>query len=172
MVTQSDNVTFDFNRFHTIRMRSLGRISWRLKRFIDGFLEPRIQARGFADFKLSYLGVLANIEEAGTTNNELAKRACVTKQMMSKTVSLLEKEGYIYLEKNASDSRSNVIYLNKRGKELFLNLHECVTEMNEHFRQILGTDRLEELIDTMKFLVDELDKLPTAFPGCPGTEGS
>lgn len=169
MITEVDNRIFDFKRFDAIRTRSIGRISWRLKRFIDGFLEPRIQARGFTDFKLSYLALLATIEEQGITNNELAKRACVTKQMMSKTVSLLENEGYIYTEKNATDSRSNVIFLNKRGKELFVNLHECILEMHEQFQAILGADRFEELIDTMAYLVDELEKLPTEAEQAPAT---
>lgn len=158
MSPEVEKIVFDFGRFNQIRQRSLGRLSWRLKRYIESFLEPRLQARGFADFKLSYLALMANIEENGITNNELAKRACVTKQMMSKTVSLLERQGYIFTEKNVNDSRSSVIFLNERGKDLFISLHECITEMHHKFSGILGPERFEQLIESWVILMDALDK--------------
>ncbi|MCY7357661.1 MAG: MarR family transcriptional regulator [Rudanella sp.] len=157
MTPETDKLIFDLNHFDEIRRRSLGRLSWRLKRYIENFLEPHLQERGFADFKLSYLAVLANVEERGITNNELARRAYVTKQMMSKTVSLLEQQGYIYTKKHESDSRSSVIFLNERGKVLFINLHECITEMHDKFSMILGQNRFEQLIDSWVDLMDGLD---------------
>ncbi len=157
MTPETDKLIFDFDHFDEIRRRSLGRLSWRLKRYIESFLEPRLQERGFADFKLSYLAVLANVEERGITNNELARRACVTKQMMSKTVSLLEQQGYIYTKKHESDSRSSVIFLNERGKVLFINLHECISDMHDKFSTILGQNRFEQMIDSWVVLMDGLD---------------
>ncbi len=118
MIVEKDKKIVDFNQLRELRDRSLGRLIWRMKRYMDGFMEPRLQQMGFTDFKTSYLAFLANIEEKGITNNELAKRACVTKQMMSKTVSVLEAEGYIYTEKSETDSRSNRIFMNDRGFEL------------------------------------------------------
>ena len=90
MIVETDNKSFDFNQYRVLRERAIGRLLWRMKRYMDGFVEPRLQALGYRDFKMSYLMFLANIDEQGTTNNELAKRAGVTKQMMSKIVGLLE----------------------------------------------------------------------------------
>ena len=101
---------------------------------------------------------LSNIEEHGTTNNELAKKACVTKQMMSKIVGLLEDEGYIYTQKNPNDSRSSIIFLNERGKELFIALEGCMQEARNKFDTIVGRERMEQVIDTMSRLVTELEK--------------
>ncbi len=136
----------------------MGRLLWRLKRHMDNFVEPRLHALGYKDFKMSYLMFLANIEEKGTTNNELAKRACVTKQMMSKVVNLLEDKGYIFIEKNPNDSRSSVIFLNERGKELFITLRDCMQESRDQFDAIVGHDRMEQVIDTLVLLTDELEK--------------
>lgn len=158
MIVETDNKSFDFEQFREIRSRSVGRLLWRLKRFMDNFMEPRLHAKGFTDFKMSYLAFLATIDEKGITNNELAKRACVTKQMMSKTVSLLESEGYIYTEKNPNDSRSSVIFLNERGKELFHTLRECMQEARDRFDAVVGNDRMEQIIDTMVELTNALDK--------------
>jgi DNA-binding MarR family transcriptional regulator len=106
---------------------------------------------------MSYLMFLSNIEEGGTTNNELAKRACVTKQMMSKIVGLLEDEGYIYTQKNPTDSRSNIIFLNDRGKELFVTLKGCMQEARDKFDAIVGHERMNLVLDTMIELANKLD---------------
>ncbi|GAB3549661.1 MarR family winged helix-turn-helix transcriptional regulator [Spirosoma fluminis] len=153
-----DNNSFDFNQFRLIRERSIGRLFWRLKRFTSNYIEPRLHARGYADFKMSYLMFLSNIDEHGITNNELAKRACVTKQMMSKIVGLLEEEGYIYTQKNPTDSRSSIIFLNDRGKQLFVALEACMQEARNKFDAIVGYERMEQVIDTMSQLVIELEK--------------
>ena len=148
---------FSFDLFREIRSRSMGRLSWRLKRFLDEFLEPRLHQRGFTDFKLSYLRLIANIEENGTSNNELARKADVTKQMMSKVVSLLEAQGYIYTKKDEADCRASRIFLNERGFALLTSVYECMEEAHAHFATIIGPDRLTRLIDDMRDLVNGLD---------------
>lgn len=158
MITETDNKSFDFNQYRTIRSRAVGRLLWRLKRYVDNFIEPRLHTLGYANFKMSYLMVLANVEEGGTTNNELAKRAAVTKQMMSKIVSLLEADGYIHTEKNPHDSRSSVIFLNDRGKELFIALRDSMQESRDKFDAIVGYDRMEQVIDTLVLLTDTLER--------------
>ena len=154
---ETDNKTFDFDQYRLIRERSVGRLLWRLKRYTDGFMEPRLHALGFTDFKMSYLMFLANIEEHGTTNNELARKACVTKQMMSKIVGLLERENYIYTQKNPTDSRSSIIFLNDRGKELFVALRDSIEEARQKFDSIVGYEQMEQVIDTMLKLANKLE---------------
>ncbi|HEY0111039.1 MAG TPA: MarR family transcriptional regulator, partial [Fibrella sp.] len=58
-----ESKVFTFELFREVRGRSMGRLAWRLKRYLDEFLEPRLHQRGFTDFKLSYLRLIANIEE-------------------------------------------------------------------------------------------------------------
>ena len=121
-------------------------------------MEPRLHELGHTDFKMSYLILLANIEEDGTTNNELARKACVTKQMMSKIVGVLEEAGYIYTQKNPSDSRSSIIFLNERGKDLFRALKTGIQEIRERFDTIVGHDRMEQFIDTLVLLATTVEE--------------
>ncbi|GAB4038720.1 MarR family winged helix-turn-helix transcriptional regulator [Spirosoma gilvum] len=158
MILETHKNSFDFDQFRLIRERSVGRLFWRLKRFTSSYIEPRLHALGYTDFKMSYLMFLSSIDEQGTTNNELAKKACVTKQMMSKIVGLLEEQGYIYTQKNPNDSRSSIIFLNDRGKELFVKLEGCMQDARTKFDSIVGHDRMEQVIDTMYRLVTELEK--------------
>ena len=101
---------------------------------------------------------LGNVTEEGVTNNELAKRACVTKQAMSKVVNLLEREGYIYTKKNENDSRSSIICLSERGKALFLDLQDCMHDVKTRLASVVGEERWEQMIDTMVLLVEDLNK--------------
>lgn len=149
---------FDYSYFERIRERAFGRLFWRIKRHCDLQIEPKLHALGYTDFKLSYMQFLSNITEEGVTNNELAKRASVTKQAMSKVVNLLEREGYIYTKKNETDSRSSIICLNERGKALFGDLQDCMLDVKTNLSAVVGEERWEQMIDTMVLLVDDLNK--------------
>ncbi len=149
---------FDYSHFERVRERAFGRLFWRMKRYCDMQIEPKLHALGYTDFKLSYMQFLGNITEEGVTNNELAKRASVTKQAMSKVVNLLESEGYIYTKKNKTDSRSSIICLSERGKALFGDLQGCMHDLKARMSSVVGEDRWEQMIDTMVLLVEDLNK--------------
>lgn len=149
---------FDFAELRAVRQRAVGRLFWQLKRYIDNHTEPELSSMGYTDFKMSYMMVISNIEEQGTTNNELAKRANVTKQMMSKMVSLLEKEQYIYTRKNPDDSRSTVIFLDERGKDLLMDVRQCIDKVRVKLDGIVGHDRMEMFVNTMVELVTALGR--------------
>jgi DNA-binding MarR family transcriptional regulator len=158
MIVERDKKAFDYKYFWSYRERAFGRLMGRLKRHFDLIIEPRLHELGFTDFKLSYMGFLANLTPEGITNNELAKRACVTKQAMSKVVSLLESDGYIHMEKNHNDSRSSVIHLSDRGKALLEAVFESVQDIQQQFIGVVGEDRWEQMIDTMVVLVNHIDQ--------------
>ena len=149
---------FDFEKFHAIRSRSLGRLIWRLKRHIHQHVEPILLAKGHVDFKLSSLAFIANIDENGTTNNELAKKACVTKQAMSKVVKELEEHKYVYIRPNEADARSSVIFLDERGKQLFVDLNEAMMDVRTRFDKAIGAKKCQQMMDTMYDLLAVLDE--------------
>lgn len=151
------SVDFSFEEFQAIRNRSLGRLIGRLKRHIHEHAEPILQAKGHTDFKLSSLAFIANIDENGTTNNELAKKACVTKQAISKVIKELEEHGYVYTRPNEADARSSVIFLDERGKQLFVDLNEAMNDVRARFNKAVGAKKCQQMIDTMYDLLAVLD---------------
>ncbi len=154
---ENEIADFNFEKFQAIRSRSLGRLIWRLKRHIHLHVEPMLIAKGHADFKLSSLAFIANIDEHGTTNNELAKKACVSKQAMSKVVKELEEHRYVYTRPNEADARSSVIFLDERGKQLFVDLNEAMTDVRTRFDKAIGAKKCRQMIDTMYDLLAVLD---------------
>ncbi|WP_234736055.1 MarR family winged helix-turn-helix transcriptional regulator [Tellurirhabdus bombi] len=153
-----ETASFNYQLFYKVRERSLGRVLSKLKKFLSRDIEERLLASGFTDFKVSYIVFLGNLEENGITNNELAKRAGVTKQAMSKIVKLLEDGGYIYTVKDPKDSRSSQIFMNERGKQLMKTVFNCMQKIREKYDAIAGHEQVEQMADTMLLLVRELEK--------------
>ncbi|RAK02143.1 DNA-binding MarR family transcriptional regulator [Larkinella arboricola] len=166
MNTESVSVEkpFDFQVFYQERERALGGVMAKMKRFMGRYVEQRLAELGFLNFKASYIGFLSNLEQDGITNNELARRAGVTKQAMSKIVKLLEDDGYIYIVKCERDSRSSQIFINERGKLLLAAVFNCMEELKDKFSTIAGRDRVEQMLDTMVLLVREIEKDTGVIP--------
>lgn len=149
--------TFNFDQYYAIRERAMGRLMWRLKRYMHEFIEPRLENSGFPDFQMSYLSVLSNLNEKGVTTTELARRTGVTKQAMSKVVKVLEQQGYVQIQAHEKDARSSVIFLNQRGMELLTCIYHAMNELKRKFAQVIGEEELEHLSNTMHRLVEGLE---------------
>ncbi len=150
--------TFDFQQYYAIRDGSMGRLMWRLKRYMHDFVEPRLENSGFPNFQMGHLSVFGNLSETGVTTTELARRTGVTKQAMSKVVKVLEEQGYIYTQAHEKDARSTVIFLSHRGMELLTCVYHAMNELKRKFAQIIGEEEMETLAATMLQLVQGLEK--------------
>jgi DNA-binding MarR family transcriptional regulator len=134
---------------HQYRARSWPRLIKRLRRHIDEHATIELKKRGFHDFKLAYLPFLFNIDPQGITNTELSKRACVSKQAMSKIVSELTSHGYISTQKHTQDARSSILHLTIKGKKFVMQGKECMIELSNRYAVLLGKKNYELMIDML-----------------------
>ena len=72
-----------------------GKVLSHLRKQFEQWAIERLARKGYKDFKMTYMPVIMNIDLNGTNNNDLAQRAQVTKQAMSKVVKELQNSGYI-----------------------------------------------------------------------------
>jgi DNA-binding MarR family transcriptional regulator len=136
------------------RERSWPRLIKRLRKHIDDHASIELKRRGFHDFKLAHLPFLFNIDLEGITNTELSKRACITKQGMSKIVTELTTLGYITTEKHIEDARSSIIYLSTKGKKLVVEGKTCMTELSAKYASFLGKKNYEFMVDMLIQILD------------------
>src|SRR6476620_9056102 len=101
---------------HAQKEKGWGKILAHLKRQFDSWATAELAAHGYEDFKMGYMPLLANITPEGITNNELARKARVSKQAMSKLVKELVGMGYVATHEHGADKRSIEIYLTPKGK--------------------------------------------------------
>ncbi|QEH40824.1 MarR family winged helix-turn-helix transcriptional regulator [Chitinophaga sp. XS-30] len=146
-------------KFHEVlgnRPRLLIRLLSLVKKDIDARLTEKLQLAGYKDFKIGDMVLLANISPEGTINNELAKKARITKQAMSKVVKNLVATGFIYTRKHETDNRATVICLTDKGKQLLIDAYERVEEIQQYYTGIIGEQDTEVLRDILFRLVEEI----------------
>jgi DNA-binding MarR family transcriptional regulator len=134
------------------RPESLTRLINLFKKDIDLRITQKLQERGYKSFKLGDMVLLVNIDPHGTINNDLARKARISKQAMSKVVKNLEAENYIGTRKHESDNRASIIFLTEKGKEFMINVYEAVDEIHAHFSGIIGEEVFLQLKEILKKL--------------------
>jgi len=140
-------------RYQELKERSWGKIISMLKRHFETWAMDNLACHGYEDFKMGYMPLLMNIHPEGTTNTELAKRARITKQAMSKVVKELISLGYVATESHGSDKRSSMIYLTTRGKKLVVSSRQKISELEEEYKALLGKKKFEELKETLGCII-------------------
>jgi DNA-binding MarR family transcriptional regulator len=136
------------------RQHSLIRMLGLLKKDMDCKITEKLQRRGYNNFKLGDLVLIVNIQPAGIINNELARKARITKQAMSKVVRNLEAGGYICTCKHAHDNRASVISLTDEGKKLIIAAAESFQEIQQEYTHIIGeedTTSLKQILSKLMF---------------------
>ena len=133
---------------------SVGKLISYLKRHFDAWATVEFARYGYTDFKLAYMPLIMNIQPEGITNNELAQKAMVTKQAMSKVVKELAEAGYITTETDGSDRRSSFIYLTPKGKKLVLKTRSRVQDLEKEYEKVLGKKELLQTKEMLQRLID------------------
>ena len=139
------------------KQKSWGKLISHLKRQFDTWATAELENHGYSDFKMGYMPLLMNIHPEGITNNELAKKAKVTKQAMSKVVKELVEAGYIRTETHGQDKRSSIIYLTTKGKKLVLSARSKVFDLEKEYEAFVGKKKFEELKEWLTKIIDYHD---------------
>lgn len=127
------------------RKSSLGRLLSLVKKDLDQRLTEKLLERGYQNFRPGDMVVLINIDDTGTINNELAKKARISKQAMSKVVKNLEADGYIATRKHDTDNRASLIFLTDKGKMLLIEASESIQEIEASYIDVVGEEDITSL---------------------------
>jgi DNA-binding MarR family transcriptional regulator len=135
-----------------------GKILAHLKKQFDKWAVERLALKGYKGFKMTYMPVILNIDLSGTSNNDLALRAKVTKQAMSKVIKELQKSGYISSKTDPSDKRSTIFKLTQKGEGLIKCAQESVGELMNEFRKVIGKKNYDGLLVQLIKIIEHMDK--------------
>ncbi len=123
----------------------LGRLFVLLAREFTRRALARLAAAGFDDINLSHLLILAHIPTEGLRASDVAERAGLTKQAVSKTLSELKQRGYIVTKSDPSDRRAQVITYTDRGLALFEIGVDIADGVEAEMATFLPNGRLESI---------------------------
>lgn len=130
-------------------IKNIGKLINTWKRFFDDWAYEQLNFHGYDYFKMGYMPFIMNISVNGSTNNDVAKKAKVTKQAMSKVVKELLEHELIKIEKHETDARVSLIFLTQKGINLINDTKKCVNSLGDEYAKLVGDKNYQIMIDSM-----------------------
>ncbi len=153
----NEDILLDIKKFKENKSRLLGRLLKRSYYYFSEVAAEFLRGKGFVDFRVGHIIGLVHIDLKGSTVNQMALTAGITKQGMSKVVKELSDYGYVITEKHPTDARSIIVKLTDKGIEALMEWKLCTEHIDNKFTEILGVERLNQLKDILAVLVEHYD---------------
>lgn len=123
-------------------------------RFFNEWAQKQWKADGWENIRPESLRLIAILRTDVVNNNELAKRARVTKQAMSKMVNDLELHGFIDVNPDPNDSRAKIISVSNKGADFLEYFYNSSKLIEKQFTAIIGKEKTEMLISLLGELTE------------------
>lgn len=153
---------------HAAKLRSWGKLVSVLKRQFDNWASEYFFQGEHENLKMWYMPLIMNIGPDGINNSELAKKALMTKQAMSKIVKELLALGYIESRPSPDDKRCTMIYLTEKGQRFTLSCRMVISELEQKYEALVGKEKLESLKDAMIEIIGYNNEHLHLGPQCSG----
>ena len=139
------------------RLRSLNlrQLLTRSTRAVNERIVGALRVRGFPDARVSHAAVLANVELRGSTVTQIADRALLPKQAISKMVLELGEFGYLGRSRHDSDGRSVVLRFTRKGRRLMTATFEVIAGIEDAAQTRLGSRRNAALRSSLLLLLED-----------------
>ncbi|AWL09091.1 MarR family transcriptional regulator [Aquirufa nivalisilvae] len=137
----------------------LSRLLVKSYRIVQSMNGTYLRSLGYENFKIGHIIVLMNLAEQGVTTTDLAKKAKVSKQAMSKLVNELIQEGYLISQIHPQDLRSTLLFCTEKGNQFLEDLMKSRTHIEQKFAEIIGRERLAQLNQLLTEIVSHYDEL-------------
>jgi DNA-binding MarR family transcriptional regulator len=124
-------------------------------------LQRRLATEGFADSRFSDGVIFQHLVGGPVTIGTLAERLEVTQQAVSKSVTDLEKRGYLSREPDPTDARARLVGLTIRGEAVIASARDHRIALDAELREALGADRIEAARTLLIDILHHLDVTPT-----------
>jgi len=119
-------------------------------RLLTMLLFEELKIKGYHDLKPAYAQVFQFLESEGSRITELALKAGITKQSMSKLVYDLEKAGYLKRYKDKDDKRAVIFRLSAKGEKLYKLSDQILREIISSWKNPQHKNRFDELRALLK----------------------
>ena len=136
---------------------SFGRQIYLLYRYLVVWIDESWPKIGSPPLGTSHIHLLFTIGLDGVSNSEMARRAKVSKQAMSKLVQEMLRHELIVIDPNEHDSRCNIISLTDKGAGVLLKIWEANKLLTAEFEKRLGKAKSKKLLSLMAELVESVD---------------
>jgi DNA-binding MarR family transcriptional regulator len=128
---------------------------------VDAEVKAALAEQGFDEIEPGHHTLLRYLGEDGARPSELAARAGVTRQAVTKTLNDLERVGLVEREPDAADGRGVVVRYTPRGLAALQVARTRGKQLERRFASHVGAERWRTVRETLEALFD--------VEGTPGT---
>jgi DNA-binding MarR family transcriptional regulator len=119
-------------------------------------IDAALREAGFDDIRPPHANVFAFARPDGIQVSELATVSQVRKQTMAQAVEQLEALGYVERRPDPHDGRARLVVLTERGEAVRPVCVAAGRRVEERWAELIGSEALETLRQTMRHLLDRL----------------
>lgn len=144
----------DATEIERTRRGNLRQLLTRSTRGLNERVVDALREYGYADVRLAHGALLVNLELAGNTVTEVADRAQMPKQAMSKLAAELEEMGFITREPHPQDGRAWRLTFTRKGRLLLKRTVAIVRDFEREAAAVVGQRRYVEMCEALHALED------------------
>jgi DNA-binding MarR family transcriptional regulator len=122
---------------------------------VDAKVRAALAASGFDEIVPGHYIVLRNLGEDGARPSELAARAAVTRQAITKVVDDLERLGFVRRDPDPVDGRGVIVRYTDRGRAGLNVARKRMLSLEDEFAAQVGADRWAEARAVLDTVFDE-----------------
>ena len=128
-------------------------------------IDQALAEAGFPDLTLSLASnVLRFVDAGGRRVSEIAERAPVSKQAISRQIDVLARAGYLAVSADPADARGKVVHLTERGRHAHGVILKIFAAVEERIADALGAPQLEQLRSTLAAMANDVGRRTEGTP--------
>ena len=121
---------------------------------VDAEVKAAMDERGFAEIQPGHQTVLRHLGEDGARPSELAAKAGITRQAVTKTLDDLERLGLVEREPDPADGRGVIVRYTPRGLAALQVARNRMNQLERRYASHVGADRWRTVRDALEALFD------------------
>lgn len=127
------------------RSFGIGRLFLLARRDFSARLTQKMAARHPDGGPIVGASLLPFLDLEGTRSTELARRAGISKQAVTKVLKELDEAGLVTRTQDQSDGRAQLVHFTEQGVDYLLQIHAAIKSIEQEYEQLLGPDQLQQL---------------------------
>lgn len=136
------------------RQRNLGRLLDEVHMAFDRRALQYLRDSGYPMLNAAHTHVLRTMRFEGATITDMAVRAGISKQAMSKLVASFEEHGFVCFVADPDDARSRIVTVTEAGGVLLAMGIRALKRAEADIGAVIGDDRLDTLVEVLSLARD------------------
>jgi DNA-binding MarR family transcriptional regulator len=156
MRTEINLVLEKYRRFND---HNLARLIRTVERHITNQISRELQIHGYHSLSARHLQVFEHLDTEGVSIIQLAQRAGISKQAMSKMVKEVAHEGFVDVVTDERDNRVQLVNVTQKGAGLIVDIRrETVRRCDELFtHNVVSKEEIEQANNTFTKLLNHFE---------------